>query len=665
METKTPLSTRLISAILCGAVLLACPGPSAYAAAGQIVSVQVNAPVSAPVGAGLGKTTFTGTLDARQTGLTTSLSGILAPAPAAPTVSVQDISAPQTPVSLAAPALFETVAAPAAEGIRTVIPAAAPADSAKIAPAETPEGGTVAQAESIAAEPGRLAAPASRVRTGIIGTLKSLFSSRKNAGALPAAVDASPAGPVQISEKSAATLTPSAPTTQADGKKASLPAPAADDTPKPEPGANRWATFFIVSLVVAQVGLEAFSASYGQWVKMSFGVDKLASLQTISLFASLAAGYIGGVAADKLGLKVTYIGASLLGAACTTAILMLFSWHMLPFAALAGLAAFRTVLGTMQRTAEQTIPISIFKGNKDSLEKFNSISQFILEFAGIGVPFAINSLLGVLGFAGTMWIFPVTVAAAMLIFGVFTKVPDYKPAQKKTAAPTAAERDPVMLKLASLAYPAFVLMNVLLYSILALGYGNYISPGNDALAAGITGKIVSLYSFGGLLAAAFLSGIPQAAWAWLKKVLGKDTAAPRTADLEPAAAKKADLKNLSLWVRLGALGLLGFVPFLFANPLWAFIAMVPFGITSVMAQLKTLSQVQANVPPEKKGKVMGGLRTAMTLAAAVGTFAFGQLFKFFPASTVPFMIMLGVLGGLAAFYLWIAARISRHEASIK
>ena len=56
MDTKPPLATRLISSILCGALLLTCPGPAAYAAVGQVVSIKVNAPVNAPAGAGLLKT---------------------------------------------------------------------------------------------------------------------------------------------------------------------------------------------------------------------------------------------------------------------------------------------------------------------------------------------------------------------------------------------------------------------------------------------------------------------------------------------------------------------------------------------------------------------------------------------------------------------------------
>jgi hypothetical protein len=259
-----------------------------------------------------------------------------------------------------------------------------------------------------------------------------------------------------------------------------------------------------------------------------------------------------------------------------------------------------------------------------------------------------------------MWIFPVAAVAAVLIFGPLVKVPEFKPAKPNPAQQTTSERDPVMLKLASLAYPAFALLNMLLYSILALGYGNFVHPGADALAAGVTGKVVSLYSFGGLLSAGILSGIPQAAWKWLKRVLGKGD----TTSKEEPAPKSSELDSLSFWIRLGAVGLLGFIPFLFSNPLWVFIAMIPFGFTNVMAQLKLISQVQANVPPDKKGKIMGSLRTAMTLAAAIGTFGFGQLFKAFPTGTTPFVVLLGVLGAMAAFYLWIASRIKRHGTSM-
>ena len=66
------------------------------------------------------------------------------------------------------------------------------------------------------------------MRTGIIGTIKSLFSTPKDAGELAAAVDASQAGSVRSPEKTASTLGPSAPA-QTQTSQDPLPAPPTAD----------------------------------------------------------------------------------------------------------------------------------------------------------------------------------------------------------------------------------------------------------------------------------------------------------------------------------------------------------------------------------------------------------------------------------------------------
>ncbi len=440
------------------------------------------------------------------------------------------------------------------------------------------------------------------------------------------------------------------------------PAPAASrvaaEAPPAPSGSTRSAAIFVGSLVVAQVGVEAWSAAWAKWVQVNYSVDRYSTLTMISMFTSLAAGYLGGLAADKLGVKRTYMAATFLGAASAAATLALFKMHMLPFAALTGLAAARGFLGNVGRTAEQTIPISIFKGDQGALERFNSISQVILETAGIAVPFFISSLLGALGPLGTMSLLPITALASLgALF--FVAVPERQADASVPAAGTTAEADadPALLRIGTLGYPAFVVLNILLYSILAIGYGNYVHPGSStdeqALAAGVAGKIVSLYSLGGLVAGMILSGVLAAAWRKLRR------------SPEPPAETTDRLRSLNsivFWTRLGALGLLGFVPFLWTSPMLAAAGMIPFGLTNVMGQLKLVSLIQANVPSEKRGKVMGGVRTASTVAATAGLFAFGRLLKRYPASPVPFWALLAVLAALAAYCLWISRRLSRYIA---
>ncbi|MCX5786990.1 MAG: ABC transporter ATP-binding protein [Elusimicrobia bacterium] len=247
MGTRTPRSTRILSSIVCGALLLTCPGPNVYEAAAQVISVQVNAPVSgAPIGAGLVGTSFHGTLDTRQTGLTGPLTapfngpitGVVLPLPFAPAASGQEAAAqPVAKAALAAPTPVEAAQTHAVEGIRAAIAvsahvaavAAAPAGDFQSALAEAPESGAMAQAEAITARPGRLAASASRVRTGVLGTLKHLFSSRTDHDALSGTSGSAVSGAAEARRPIGSGLS-------SRDHKGLLEAPSATDVPSPSTG---------------------------------------------------------------------------------------------------------------------------------------------------------------------------------------------------------------------------------------------------------------------------------------------------------------------------------------------------------------------------------------------------------------------------------------------
>jgi hypothetical protein len=279
------------------------------------------------------------------------------------------------------------------------------------------------------------------------------------------------------------------------------------------------------------------------------------------------------------------------------------------------------------------------------------------------------------GFVGTMWIMPVTLAAATLILMIFLRIKDVK--KEKNAAPAKEKpTDPGLLKIAIAGYPALVLLNYLLYAVIAIGYGNFLHPGTTALeqaaASGVAGKIVSLYSVGGLVAAAILSGAPQAAWNWLKKKwpwLNKKAAALTAklpARLKPAASGEedphADAKSAAKWLIFSAIGMAGFIPLLFTSPLLAALAMIPFGITNVMSTLQLISIAQSNTPQDKKGKVMGMIRTLTTALGTAGIFGFSKLFSHYPGSRMPFTIFLALGGALAAYYVFTSIRLRRHIA---
>lgn len=201
---KNPIrATRLILSILCGTLLLACPGSSAYAASGKIVSVQVNAPVNTSVGmsgASIG-TLFSNRLDVQPASLTTGLNGSMLPTLAVPIVVGKTLTAPADPAGFSVPTPEATLlrtesavpakAEPVIAAETAIAPlAAVPAEKSGTVSPAAQETAVTEQAEAIAAQPGRLAAPASRIRAGILATIKSIFSSRKDAGGIPSAVNA-------------------------------------------------------------------------------------------------------------------------------------------------------------------------------------------------------------------------------------------------------------------------------------------------------------------------------------------------------------------------------------------------------------------------------------------------------------------------------------------
>lgn len=204
MNKNTTWATRLIPSILCGVLLLAYSGPSAYAASGKIAYVKVNAPVGAPVrisGASIG-TSFSSRLDVQPAFLTTGLNESLMPTSAIPILVGQTLTAPTDPAGFSVPTSEVTL-----PGTESAVPtkaelviaaetaavpfAAAPAENSDAVSPSAQETAVTKLAEAITAPPGPLAAPASRIRVRILATIKSIFSSHKDAGGIPSAVNAS------------------------------------------------------------------------------------------------------------------------------------------------------------------------------------------------------------------------------------------------------------------------------------------------------------------------------------------------------------------------------------------------------------------------------------------------------------------------------------------
>ncbi len=631
--------TRLRVALALLIVVLS-PGLPAYHAFAQTVRVEVPVvPIgnfAAPIGIPGGQATLSPNLSTR---LTQSFSPITR---VGAMISRRTPTPSHSAIGLRPPARSE-IAGAAAQGLAAAEPAANSPKQTPIALDGTREVRVLGRNTSIASE---------------IRSLKNLFSVRE-----PGAVGAGESR-AQATGASGRNHSPLGWSTPEVTPKRSFGPPSPRRSPGPKRGGflglPAAAALFIAALLVEQVGVEAWAAAWSKWVQAGYGMDTFALLTTVAMFTSLAAGFAGGWLGDRIGQKWTYVGTTALSAALAAAIL-LWCGPAGSVAMLIGLSAVRTLSATSGRTVEQTIPISLTDGDPEKLQRYNSVSQFILEMAGIAVPLMIGTLLGAFGSVGTMWIHPITAAAAAAIVFFFVKIPEGKPAAATLDSPPQqpAPKDPRILKIASLGYPVFVLLNMMLYGILAIAYGNFIFPGADqiaqAAAAGLAGKIVGLYSLGSLMSALALTGLLPKLWAWIKGKLGRPDSTQAPKDLDP----NAELKAAAKWTLGAAVGLLGFVPFIWTYPMLAAAAMIPFGFTNIMGQLRLLSLIQSNLPPERKGKVMGTIRTVSTLLATGGIWGFTQLVKHFPASPMPFWILLGGLAIVAAYYAWIALKLKK------
>ncbi|MBI3551405.1 MAG: MFS transporter [Elusimicrobia bacterium] len=694
---KTAL--RLIASTLCSAIVWASPGLEAYAAEGRAIDIRITPAIN---GAGAAVRPVQLTLKGLETPPGGAFTGLAAGQErfaagfdqagsglANPAATGDGLLKPQGvgQIHVQLPFAFDH-----ADPILIPQPGARPAivSGAKAAPVvDAPDSYDVGRDLSFVEVAGRIA-NVHRIGQDL-RDLKDYYTRKASASLSEPGADSKVSGPV--SEQTGPAKSPEAKLEASpaqappEAKGADVPPSTPPTTPVEDGGKGKkpnspWrnAYIFIAGLIVAQVGVEAWSAAWAKWVQTNFNTPTFDAYTTVTLVAmgtSLVAGFIGGWLTDKLGLKRTFIGTLGLVAAAAATMLVLFQMHILTAAApalLIGLVVARAFFNSANGTAQQTVPIAIFKDDKAAFQKYNSSSQFILEIAGIAVPYGIGALLGMFGFVGTMWIMPAALAAAVVILALFLRIADVKkskgPAKEKTT-------DPGLLKIAIAGYPALVLLNYLLYAVIAIGYGNFLHPGTtlveQAAASGVAGKIVSLYSAGGLIAAAILSGVPQAVWKWLKSkwpwlnkkaeaVAAKLPARFKTA--EPAKEDPhADAKSAAKWLIFSAIGMAGFIPLLFSSPLLCAIAMIPFGITNVMSTLQLISIAQSNTPQDKKGKVMGIIRTIATALATGGIFGFSKLFKLYPGSHFPFVIFLALGGVLAAYYVFTSIRLRRHIKS--
>ncbi|MEK7859024.1 MAG: hypothetical protein AAB320_07770 [Elusimicrobiota bacterium] len=710
MAGKTPLAVKFLSALLSGALIAVSPGLPAWAAAAQIAPISINTPIGGANGSagavrGQGQSNLSGN------GVTAgvSLTGALAPSIGAPRLSDAPVFA--LPAAQLTPSVLpgeSQTAAPAATLDEHDAPRSAGASltAPKGAAVEPVAARNETQAFESALPPAsRFQQGVGRVKTGFTA-LKSLFEPRRDAKL--SVQDSAEGGQIQGSEnalKSPQAKLGASPANAPNGDslktsddKGQPPVPPGESDKK-APG-KKWLGLgavvigLIGGMLVMQLGLEAQGAAMAQLTEKAFGDFSI--LAQVAIFASLGS-MIGQQLAQffsaKFGLTKTFYAAHALRALSLGGMVFLLGTGMMPLPLMFAFYAFNGVVTGIGANAEGTLRKFILAQQGVSQQKFRTWWQLLAEIVAVPAPMILGALVPMLGASLITGLYPATILIGLMVFFMFKIIPfsaaqrieaqlaKNAPAQQAQAAEPGAPKasawqrvkaafkqifgnmeegkDFVMntpaLKYSLLGAVIFDLMNLIIYRLIAPGYGKLVAGAADMAA--VQGNIVGMFSLGGLLlAAAFLVMEKRSAKADKAKSETERTAQERSSMLR--------------WMMLGvpALGLLGvmafklalpFAPVIFMGVNWVpatalAAALIPFGFFQVAASIKLNSYFNEKLPedPAKVQKAIAFSGSAMTALSILLMLAlkplFGDLAAFDP---FPWLAAALVPVGAAVFYL--------------
>lgn len=460
---------------------------------------------------------------------------------------------------------------------------------------------------------------------------------------------------VSGAESTAAPLPASAPA----ASRGQSPAPPAPPSTPENPRRGLLALFPAAALLVLAadvllgIGNEFWGTIFPKWSQNRFGPDLYSLTMTISMFTAMLAPLAGGWSSDKLGAKKTLAVFLALSGLSVAGLVYLAGAGAVAPALFVSLVVGFEIFYPAAMAAASTLPITIFKGRRLALERFNSFEALLVGIPGIIAPLSIGLFLGAFGVVGALWATPLTYAAA-LGFYLLVKAHGRGAGNEDSALEEKpVPKDPVLKRLAFWGLPAFRVFNYLMWYSFAVAYGSYLFPGAgeaaeaSAIAAG--GKILSAHSIGWFLGSALATGLLAALWSrWSRRNSSEDQ-----------KERRAD-RSLVFWVAAGPVGLLGFLPFLWTNVWFAAAGMILFGLSSALAQVKLSALLQANVEPSEKGRVLGKVGMINLALVAVSMYGINKLAALFPGSPLPFAILLAVFVPLSAYYLWLARRLKNH-----
>lgn len=388
-------------------------------------------------------------------------------------------------------------------------------------------------------------------------TIKTIFSNRPAgselaeaksvlaaAGGTGAAAENDPAAKLAASPAQAppAGLTP-----KSGENKPPAASPPQEGSSQEKSRSGKSVMWFLAGILTAQIGIEILGAAMPLLMRERFGgFSAMAQIAVFSAVAGIFGKLLGGPAAEKLGLKTTYVLSTALRLASVTAMILFLlgpgamtaaatatglgflstlgafiaPFHQTPalmFKAVAMFYSVNSFMAGMSITAEDALPPRMLGNNRGVLEQFYALEHWLVEIIGVGGPKAGGLLIRHFGFVPALIVYPIVLTTALFMFIFGIKVPETAKTKPQEATPKGKStetkpkrgifalvfRNPI-LRTAFFSYIAFLVLNPILYQILGPAFGVHMSGGRKELAADVSTYITALYSLGGLFGALFM-----------------------------------------------------------------------------------------------------------------------------------------------------------------